>query len=172
MEADAAADMCDVMSWVLGALAEAPCVVLAAVEGPALGGGAELLTACDHIYAGPKAQIGFVHARLGVSPGWGGGARLLRRVGRRRTLWWLTESRAVGAQDAVQHGMFDEVVPEGAALKLARSHAARLASLPREAVRAAVTLAHGNIEQERDLFLSLWGGPAHRVALDRSRVGR
>ncbi len=172
MEADAAADMCDLMSWVLDSLAEAPCLVLAAVEGPALGGGAEILTACDHIYAGPEAQVGFVHARLGVSPGWGGGARLLRRVGRREAIWWLTEARAVRASDAQEHGLLEDIVPRGAALGRARAHAARVASLPRTALRAAMALANGDTDQERALFLSLWGGPDHRAALQRSRAGR
>ena len=49
-------------------------VVVAAVEGAALGGGAEILTACDYVVASSRARIGFVHASLGVSPGWGGGA--------------------------------------------------------------------------------------------------
>mgnify|MGYP000489131713 CR=1 FL=1 len=172
MSPEAAADMCDLMSWVLDGLRAALCVVVAAVEGPALGGGAELLTVCDRVFAGPDARVGFVHARLGVSPGWGGGQRLVERVGHRRALWWLTEARSVDAQESLEQGMLDVLVQRGQALSAARRHARKLAELPRDALQAAVALARGTVESERALFLTLWGGPDHRAALGRSRVGR
>ena len=172
MRAELAADMCDLMTWALDALASAPCAVIAAVEGPAHGGGAELLTACDFIYGGPLATVGFVHARLGVSPGWGGGRRLLRRAGRREALWWLTEARAVDVTESRRHGMIDELVPEGGALAAARAHAQRLTRLPQAALKGAIVLASGGDVSEREIFLSLWGGPDHTAALARSQAGR
>ncbi|MBM4393566.1 MAG: enoyl-CoA hydratase/isomerase family protein, partial [Deltaproteobacteria bacterium] len=55
--------------------------IVGCVEGHALGGGAELLAACDIVVAAPTAEVGFVQARLGVSPGFGGGGYLAGRVG-------------------------------------------------------------------------------------------
>ena len=65
--------MCEQMTHNLDLLLQLPSFVIAAVEGAALGGGAEVLTACDALICGESSTIGFVHASLGVSPGWGGG---------------------------------------------------------------------------------------------------
>jgi hypothetical protein len=58
-----------------------PIVSVAVVEGGAYGGGAELTTSCDFRILADNAVIQFVQSRLGVSPGWGGGARLYKIVG-------------------------------------------------------------------------------------------
>ena len=66
-----------VMQETLTALRAAPVVSAAAVGGSgAYGGGAELVTAVDGRVVGSQAKIVFVHARRGMSPGWGGGTRL------------------------------------------------------------------------------------------------
>jgi ethylmalonyl-CoA/methylmalonyl-CoA decarboxylase len=83
LDAEGAGAMQAWMRGALDALADLPLRVIGAVEGAALGGGAELLTACDEVFAAADARIGFVHASLGVSPGWGGAARLVGRRGPR-----------------------------------------------------------------------------------------
>ena len=66
-----------VMQETLTALRAAPVVSAAAVGGSgAYGGGAEFITAADGRVVGSQAKIVFVHARRGMSPGWGGGTRL------------------------------------------------------------------------------------------------
>jgi enoyl-CoA hydratase/carnithine racemase len=152
------------MSAALDRLADGPAMVVAAVEGAALGGGAELLTACDAVYASPDARIAFVQASLGVSPGFGGGTRLVERVGARRALAALTDGEA-------DCGLVDARVADPVAA--ARAHATRLLALPpasllgaRRLVLAARRLPHAEARaEERAIFAELWGGPAHRVAL-------
>ncbi|MCK6506600.1 enoyl-CoA hydratase/isomerase family protein [Myxococcota bacterium] len=168
-----AGGMLDHMADLLDRLQRLPTLVIAAVEGAALGGGAELLTACDLVIAARDAQVGFVHARLGVSPGWGGGARLVRRVGSRRAALVLLPVDGPTAERAAALGLVDELVPPGQALARAREVATRVAAWDRQAVAAALRIARsGEREVEREAFCALWGGPAHREALRVLDKGR
>jgi enoyl-CoA hydratase/carnithine racemase len=159
------------------ALADLPVPVIAAVEGPALGGGAELLTACDLVFAALDAKIGFVQAAMGVSPGFGGGARLVRRVGARRTLDLLCRERPLDAHQALAVGLVDEVVEgaSGAVWQRALARAEEIARLPPNAARAIKPLvsrlaqADPSDDVEAQVFASLWGGAEHVAAIQRFR---
>ncbi len=169
----AAAGMQAFMSGCLDRVEALPCPVIGAVEGVALGGGAELLMACDVVVAGRSARLGFVQARLGLSPGWGGGLRLLRRVGRRASLRLLLEAEPLEAEAARGIGLVDEVVEDGEAAARARALALQLTRHPPQAVAAALRLVRtGSADEERAAFLELWGGEAHRQALASLRQGR
>ncbi len=172
LDRHAAAAMADVMTWALDGLWMHAGVVVAAVEGAALGGGAEWLTACDQIIVGQDARIGFVHARLGVSPGWGGARRLVERVGRQRALMWLSDPQPRPASECLAQGMADRLVPAGQALDTARRLAARIASGAPSVLAAAARLAKDGAAGERETFLELWGGPNHLAALASVRAGR
>lgn len=168
-----AAGMQTFMSGCLARLEALPCLVVGAVEGVALGGGAELLMACDLVVAGRSARVGFVQARLGLSPGWGGGLRLLRRVGRVAALRLLLEAEPLDAASAQSIGLFDEVVDDGEAAAQARTLAHRLCRHAPQAVAAALRLVRsGSAEEERRVFVELWGGDAHREALAALTQGR
>jgi len=154
------------MTDALDRLRRLRCVVIAAVEGSALGGGAEILTATDLVVASETVSIGFVHATLAVSPGWGGGRRLVEKVGPANAMRLLAFAERHDAAAAKRLGIVDEVVPEGAAVGTAERWLARLASLPPDALRAAIEIARGTtVDRERALFVSLWGAPLHRAAL-------
>jgi len=172
MDTERAAAMVDVMTAALDRLSRVAACVVAAVEGPALGGGAELLTACDIVVVGQRARIGFVHAGLGVSPGWGGARRLVARVGRRQALKWLLDPAPRSAEDAVLEGMADHCVAAGTALEAARDIAHRFAATPVRARAAAARLAKHPNADERATFLDLWGGPDHRASLATVGAGR
>ena len=157
------------MGLVLDQLSRLPQLVVAAVDGPALGGGAEILMSADTIIAARSARVGFVHASLGVSPGWGGGARLISRVGARAALRVLAEARRLPANEALALGLIDQVC-EGSALEAAREWLCELSATPTVAIRAAVSLVRSaDPDQERREFLSLWGAEAHRNALEKMR---
>jgi ethylmalonyl-CoA/methylmalonyl-CoA decarboxylase len=106
--ADALA-VCAVMADSLSRLRSLPLVSVAAVEGGAFGGGAEAMTACDHRVLAADATVRFVHARMGLSPGWGGAGRLARLVGRQHALRLLTTAAPLDAPAALAMGLVDAV---------------------------------------------------------------
>jgi enoyl-CoA hydratase len=88
-----------------------PVPVVAALNGDALGGGAELALACDVRVAATHARIGFVQGKLAMSTAWGGGIDLMRLLGSARALELLASSRLVGATDALALGLVNAVAP-------------------------------------------------------------
>lgn len=93
----------------LDAVRECPVPVIAVVNGDALGGGAELAVACDLRILAAHARIGYMHGRLNVSTGWGGGTDLFDLVGRARALRMLARAEMVSAADALTWGLADAV---------------------------------------------------------------
>ncbi|MBI3029419.1 MAG: enoyl-CoA hydratase/isomerase family protein, partial [Candidatus Rokubacteria bacterium] len=110
--------------------------VIAAIEGVALGGGAEVSLACDLRIASESASIAFKQVSLGIMVGWGGGQRLLRIVGRSRALRLLLTGATLTAREAAGIGLVDEVAPAGEALEGALRLARQIAAQPAQAVRA------------------------------------
>lgn len=100
-----------------------PCPVIAAVEGYAVGGGAELALACDLTIAAPSAQFRFPEVTLGFAPGGGATARLPAAVGLLRAKELLLTGRWVSAEEAVAIGLANEVsdAPSARARALARA---------------------------------------------------
>jgi ethylmalonyl-CoA/methylmalonyl-CoA decarboxylase len=86
-----------------------PLVSFAIVEGGAYGGGAELITSCDYRLIEGNAIVQFVQARMGVSPGWGGGARLYKLVGRQHALRLLCTAAKTLPEEALRLGLADLV---------------------------------------------------------------
>nr|SVE77020.1 EOG090X06RW [Daphnia lumholtzi] len=78
---------------------------IALIQGKALGGGAELATACDFRLFTENGEIGFVQGRMGVVTGWGGGTRLVQLLGQHRALELLLTSRQIAAPEAVALGL-------------------------------------------------------------------
>lgn len=85
---------------VLDVIAAMPKPVVAAVNGPVLGGGAEISMACHGRVVGPDLTLGQPEVNLGIIPGYGGTQRLPRLIGAERALDLLRTGRAVGAKEA------------------------------------------------------------------------
>jgi 2-(1,2-epoxy-1,2-dihydrophenyl)acetyl-CoA isomerase len=119
------------------ALRAAPQPVLAAVNGPAAGGGANLALACDYRIASDQASIGQVFHKLGLVPDWGGSFFLPRLVGTSRALELVWSARMVPAAEALQLGLVDRVVPHAELQTEARRLAELWATQPAGAVRRA-----------------------------------
>src|SRR5438445_3972154 len=115
----------------------APQPVLAAVNGPAAGGGANLALACDYRIASDQASIGQVFHKLGLVPDWGGSFFLPRLVGPSTALELVWSARMVPAAEALALGLFDRVVPQERLQAEARALARLWASQPPLAVRRA-----------------------------------
>jgi len=101
--------------------------VIAALNGSAFGGGAELALACDFRIMSTSAMLGFPEVRLGILPGAGGTARLARVVGRERALLLELTGEAISAQESLAMGLILRVVPDGQTLAEARALAAKIA---------------------------------------------
>lgn len=116
--------------------------VIAAVNGPALGGGCELAMACDIRVSSVDAVWGQPEVGLGLIPGAGGTQNLPRLVGTGQAKLLVLTGRRISADDARSIGLVDVVVPPsqvlGTALDLARAIAAN-APLAVQAAKQAIT---------------------------------
>ncbi len=138
--------------------------LIAAVNGYALGGGCELALHCDMIVASENARFGQPEIGLGIIPGAGGTQRLARTLGKYRTMEMVLTGAQVGAQELVDHGLVNRVVPKGEhlteAIKLAKIVAAQApvaARLAKDAVQAAFeTSLEEGLEIERKNFFLLF----------------
>lgn len=99
----------------------APKPVIAAVNGYALGGGCELALACHFIIASDNAKFGQPEVNLGLIPGYGGTQRLVQTAGKGRAMQLIMTGEPFTAQDAMQYGIVNEVVPQEALLSRVKS---------------------------------------------------
>ena len=117
-------------------LRRCPKILIAAIEGYALGGGCELALACDLIVASENAEFGQPEVLLGIIPGGGGTQRLLRAVGKYRAMRMVLTGEPVEAREALAMGLLSDVVPDGMALERAMDLARTISLMPPLAVRA------------------------------------
>lgn len=154
------------MQDVLARLRSLPSLVVCAIEGAAIGGGAELALACDLRIAGAQATIAMPQSRLGVVLGWGGGVWLVEAVGRGRAVELLMTGRTVGAQEAAALGLVHNVVPAGDAESTARAVIGEAATASPASVRAVkeVLDPSSSPADVARIFAGLWVGDDHRAA--------
>ncbi|MFN2257917.1 MAG: enoyl-CoA hydratase/isomerase family protein, partial [Desulfuromonadaceae bacterium] len=88
-----------------------PRVVIAAINGYALGGGCELAMACDLRLAAEEAKLGQPEIDLGILPGWGGTQRLPRLIGSSRAKKLIFTGERIDAHRAMELGLVDQVTP-------------------------------------------------------------
>lgn len=148
--------------------------IVAAVSGFALGGGCELAMACDLIVASETARFGQPEINLGVMPGAGGTQRMTLAVGKALAMEIVLNGRFLSADEALQHGLVNRVVPEELyleeAIKLAMEVADRAPvalRLAKEAVNAVfeMPLAAG-LAHERRLFYMLFSTEDQKEGMD------
>jgi enoyl-CoA hydratase/carnithine racemase len=114
--------------------------LIAAVEGPALGGGLEIALACDLIVAGEGATFGLPEVRRGLIASGGGLLRLPRRIPPNLAMEWVLTGRAMTAPRCAELGLVNAVVPDGSALIAALGLAEEIAQNAPLAVQASKTV--------------------------------
>ncbi len=110
--------------------------LIAAVEGPAIAGGTEILQATDIRVAGESARFGISEARWGLFPLGGSAVRLPRQIPYTIAADLLLTGRHIGAAEAREIGLIGHVVPDGQALARALEIAGMIAANGPVAVRA------------------------------------
>lgn len=126
----------------------------------------------------PGSEIRFVHKVMGLVPGWGGGARLVRIVGSGAALQLLSGAIRVDPKRALHLGLSEETLSsldEAGALKEAQAWLNQYTEGPASVIRAAKEVVavgrelpvEAALRTEKDIFGTLWGGPAHLQALAR-----
>jgi enoyl-CoA hydratase len=121
--------------------------VIAAVSGWALGGGCELALSCDMIVASESARFGLPEVTIGVIPGAGGTQRLPRAVGKALAMEIILNNRTLSAQEALQTGLVNRVVPPERFLEEALLLAEQIAERAPLAVRAAKQMINQSYER-------------------------
>lgn len=109
--------------------------IIAAVSGWCLGGGNELAMSCDMIVASESARFGQPEINLGVIPGAGGTQRLTYAVGKTIAMEMVLNNRTLTAEEALQFGLVNRVVPTERFLEDALELAAEIAARAPLAVR-------------------------------------
>jgi enoyl-CoA hydratase len=134
--------------------------VIAAINGYAFGGGAELALACDFRWMAADASIGFPEIGLGIFPGAGGTQRLTRLLGPSRALDVMISGRRLGAADARNLGLVEHVLPGEALAARVDEFARELAAKPTRAIGLLKRCVYGG-----------WGRPlAEGLEIEREAV--
>lgn len=135
--------------------------VIAAVSGWALGGGCEFVLSCDMVVASESAKFGQPEITIGVIPGAGGTQRLAHLVGKHLAMEMVINNRTLTAQEALQFGLANRVVPVEGYLDAAIAFAEEIASrapiavrMAKDAVNAAfeTTLTEGLAVEKRNFY--------------------
>lgn len=165
------------MTDVLNRLRQSDIITLTAINGKAIGGGAELTTVSDFRLMSESSFIQFVHVKLGAALGWGGATRLYSILGRNNSLKILGASAKINTNDALKLNYIDGILTKDASYDSIISESLKVLQpfLDQEyieSVRAIKrTIAkNDNIEQdninfEQEIFKSRWQNNDNKEAL-------
>jgi enoyl-CoA hydratase len=140
-----------------------PKPAIAAMNGHALGGGAELALATDLRVLADSATFGFPEMQLGLFPGAGGSQRLPRLVGSHRAKRLMIDAQRLSAEAALDYGLVDVVVPDASFGRTVDELAHRYAAMPTAAIgllKRAVFDGYGRpldeaLEREQEAVMKL-----------------
>ena len=130
-----------------------PKIVLASVNGPAVGAGMNLALACDLRIASDRASFAQAFMRLGLHPDWGGTFLLPRLVGMGRAVEMFVLSEPVNAAEAQRVGLVNSVVSQDELEEQTRKLAARLAEAPPGPVALLKQALYERLETELDVMM-------------------
>ena len=148
--------------------------VIAALNGPAIGGGCELALACDIRIASEKARFGQPEITLGIIPGAGGTQRLARTIGLSRAKELIMTGRIIRPEEALKIGLIDKVVEDGQLDQEVTDLAKTIAKQSALAVRLAKSLINSasdiplevGLDNEVRGFALTFGSPEQKEAME------
>lgn len=168
---DEARALFDLGNGALNAIRTFPVPVIAALNGYAIGGGAELAIACDIRIAAAHAKIGFVQGTLNIPTAWGGGSDLVATLGPARGLELLCSSRVLTAQDAQMIGLIEGVANDGESFEIfverflapmRRQRPQVMRAFKSQAAAAKLGLPRGETDlRDREFLAHAWCHPDH-----------
>ena len=154
--------------------------IIAAVNGPAAGGGMDLALACDFRTASRSARFAETYGKIGLLPGGGGAYFLPRIVGKARALELLLTAEFIDADTALDIGLVNHVYEDDELMERTHTIAARIASLPPLSMRLIKQTVNEGLESDLATSLDLVSshiaitrsGPDHVEAIDAFREKR
>lgn len=166
--AEEARPMAERMLSILTRIEKLPCWTIASVNGPAYGGGCEIMLTFDFRIASSKATFGFTQGKFYLPPGWGGLTRLVERVGRSTALRWLAEAKIVDAKEAINHNLINRITKPQNLRDKTTKWAQELTHNDRPFIKnlkeGAMRLTHARwkaIDAELDSFAQFWESEEH-----------
>lgn len=159
----------EAMAWrmrgICDQIAAFPAPVVAALNGHALGGGAEVAVAADIRIAADDIRIGFNQVTLAIMPAWGGAERLAQLVGKSRALLLAGGGALLGAAEAERIGLVDRVLPRESFDEGWKAVARSLANNSSGDVKRVIGGA--TPDEAVAAFARLWVADEHWEAADR-----
>lgn len=159
-----AAAMAFRMRSICDRIAQFPGPTIAALNGHALGGGAEFAVAADIRLAADDIRIGFNQVTLAIMPAWGGAERLADLVGHSRALLLAGTGRILSAVEAESVGLVDQVIPRAVFDEQWRAIARSLAGAPAAGVKRVIRGVPAT--EAIATFAELWVSDEHWAAAD------
>ncbi|MBD3107962.1 enoyl-CoA hydratase [Bacillus sp. AGMB 02131] len=140
---------------VLNKIADLPKPTIASLNGLALGGGCELSLTCDIRIAEEHVKIGLPEIKLGLFPGGGGTQRLPRIVGPSKAKELMFVGDPITAQQALELGLVNQVVPSGEGLAAAQALAGKIAQYSADALSFIKQAVNKGAEKDLETGLAL-----------------
>ncbi|EFY99894.2 enoyl-CoA hydratase/isomerase family protein [Metarhizium robertsii] len=146
--------------------------LIAAVNGPALGGGFEVALMCDLIFAAKSAYFALPETKRGLIPGAGGTQRLTAAVGKFRAMRTILTGKPITSEEALSWGLLCELMEDGVLLQQTivaatalTTHGSEALELAKEAICRADGLCRDDLF-ERQLYYTTFGTEEKRKGVD------
>ncbi len=133
--------------------AKLPIPKIVLLKGDCFGGGMELISCFDQIFACPHVLLGFWQRRLSLTPGWGGYARWSSRLTEKKLKDLLVEARSLSAEESLSLGLIHRIYPEGLIEERAKDWLVELNQKSPETFKGIQNLSNSS---EQKIFAKLW----------------